>query len=137
MCTIKISAEDAQFAQKALCMPDLVDPKTDLIMGKSDIWDGSRVEVRLCGVPEQPAFMAIAVFRGEELSGFIRTETYHTSFDFRIDQFEYLVTLHEDKTLDKKTPETSAKKGKTPPTPNVMKWNDNVYWGAPQYIFDY
>ena len=70
------------------------------------------MEIRLCGIPGQPAFMAAAVFRGEELFGFARSETYRTAFDFRIGEFEYLVTLQEDETLDKETPKASANRKK-------------------------
>lgn len=112
MCSCKISPKDAEFARKALCTPDLVDPETDCVIGQTDLWDSSRVEIRLCGIPGQPAFMAAAVFRGEELFGFARSETYRNAFDFRIGEFEYLVTLQEDETLDKETPKASANRKK-------------------------
>ena len=112
MCSCKISPKDAEFARKALCTPNLVDPETDRIIGRADVWGGSRVEIRLCGIPGQPAFMAAAAYFGKELLGFARSETYCTVFEFRIDEFEYLVTLHEDETLDKETPQPSADKKK-------------------------
>lgn len=115
MCHIKVSPEDIQFAKKALCTPDMVEPEKDLIIGKADIWDGTTVEVRLCGVPGQPAFMAAAVFScNGELVGAARSDVYRTSLDFRIGEFEYLVALHEDKVLDKEVPAPSAAKAKSP-----------------------
>ena len=115
MCHIKVPPEDIQFAKKALCTPDMVEPETDLMIGKADIWDGTTVEVRLCGVPGQPAFMAAAVFScNGKLLGAARTDVYRTSLDFRIGEFEYLVTLHEDKALTKETPAPSVTKAKTP-----------------------
>lgn len=114
-CQIKISPEDAQLARKALCIPDMIDPETDLVIGEADVWDGSRVEVRLCGTPGQPAFMAAAVFSGEKLLGFARSETYTTAFELRMDKFEYLVTVHEAEAVEKKAVKIAEKK--TPPRP--------------------
>lgn len=112
-CQIKISPEDARLAREALCTPDMIDPETDLVIGEADVWDGSKLEARLCGIPGEPAFMAVAAFRGEKLLGFTRSDTYQTVFELSVGEFEYLITLYEGKPLDREAP-SSATKGKTP-----------------------
>ncbi len=110
-CRVKIEPEDVQFARRALCTPGMVTPGEDLVMGEATLWDGSTVSIQLRGVPQKPAFMIAAVFdHSGNFMGGVRSDTYCTGFDFKVNGIEYIVSIYTEKALEKETPKPAAAK---------------------------
>jgi len=110
-CRIKADPEDLQFAQKAMCTPGMAREDADLILGRATLWDGDAVEVRLCGVPDKPAFMAAALFAPDGgLKDFVRFDTYQSGFEFTMGSTEYVVSMCAEKALEKGASKSAEEK---------------------------
>lgn len=94
---IRVNPDDLDFAKFALSAPDILPDDVDLVLGRTDMPDGIGADLRLCGTENgEPAHLCAAIFTGQELLDYVRTEEFETTFVLRANGRNCGVSVIED-----------------------------------------
>lgn len=94
---IQVNSGDLGFAKSALSAPGILPDNVDLVLGRTNMPDGTGADIRLCGTGDgEPAHLCAAIFTGQELLDYVRTEEFETTFVLRVNGRNCGVSVIED-----------------------------------------